>query len=269
MLKDKKIVVIGMGKMGEILINNILINGLVSRENLVGSDKSKQKRDLIKEHYQINTFSSNLTAATHKDIIILAIEPKVIRSVIEEIKNELSPEQLIISVVASVSTKKIEEQIGKHIAVIRAIPTPNAKIGESITVLCQGRFVNEEGMEIVKIIFKSLGLVEILGNENLMDSVSGLSVIPAYTYTIIEALTDGGVLAGLPRDLAKKIVTQNILGACKMLFQEKKHPAELKDISTTPGGLTIEGLRMIERGNIRSTLIESIIKVEEKCKHLT
>lgn len=269
MLKDKKIVVIGMGKMGEILINNILIDGLVSKKNLIGSDKSKQKRDLIKEQYQINTFSSNPTAVTHKDIIILAIEPKVIRSVIEEIKDGLSPEQLIISVVAGVSTKMIEEQIGKHIAVIRAIPTPNAKIRESITVLCQGRFVNEEGIEIAKIIFKSLGLVEILGNEKLMDSVSGLSVIPAYTYTIIEALTDGGVLAGLPRDLAKKIVTQNILGACKMLFQEKKHPAELKDISTTPGGLTIEGLRMIERGSIRSTLIESIIKVEEKCKHLT
>jgi pyrroline-5-carboxylate reductase len=268
MLKDKKIVVIGMGEMGEILINSILINGLVSRENLVGSDKSKQKRDLIKEQYQINTFSSNPTAVTHKDIIILAIEPKVIRSVIEEIKDKLFPEQLIVSVVAGVSTKMIEEQIGKQISVVRAVPTPNAKIGESITILCQGRFANEEGKEIAKIIFNGLGLVETLRREDLMNSVSALSVIPAYTYTMIEALTDGGVLTGLPRDLTKKIVSQNILGACKMVFQTKKHPAELKDILTTPGGLTIEGLRIIEKGNIRSTFIESIISVERKCKHL-
>ena len=268
MFKDKKIVVIGMGKMGEILINNILINGLVSREDLVGSDKSKQKRDLIKEQYQINTFSSNPAAVTRKDIIILAIEPNVIRSVIEEIKDGLSPKQIIISVVAGVSTKMIEEQVGKQIAVVRAVPTPNAKIGESITILCQGRFVNEEGEEIAKIIFKGLGLVEILRREDLMNSISALSVIPAYTYTMIEALTDGGVLTGLPRDLTKKIVTQNILGACKMVFQTKKHPAELRDILTTPGGLTIEGLRMIEKGNIRSTFIESIITVEGKCKQL-
>jgi len=269
MLKDKKIVIIGTGKMGEILINNILINKLMSRENLVGSDKSKQKRDLIEEQYQINTFSSNSTAVAHKDIIILAIEPKVTRSVIEEIKDVLSTEQLIISVVAGISTKMIEEQTGKQIAVIRAVPTPNAKIGESITVLYQGRFVNEEGKEMANIIFKNLGLVEILKREDLMNSISALSVIPAYAYTIIEALTDGGVLAGLPRDLAKKIVTQNILGACKMVFQTNKHPAELRDTLTTPGGLTIEGLRMIEKGSIRSTFIESIITVEGKCKKLT
>jgi len=269
MLKDKKIVVIGMGKMGEILIKNLLINGLVSRENLVGSDKSKQKKDSIEKHFQINTFLSNATAVSHKDIIIFAIEPKIVRSVIDEIKDVLTQKQMIISIVAGVTTKMIEEQLDKKIAVIRAVPTPNAKIGESMTVICQGRFVNEESKEIAKIIFQSIGLVEVLGRESLMDSISALSVIPAYTYTLIEALTDGGVLCGLSRDLAKKIVTQNILGACKMLFQEKKHPAELRDISTTPGGLTIEGLRMIEKGNIRSTLIESMIKVEEKCKHLT
>jgi pyrroline-5-carboxylate reductase len=257
MLKDKKI-----------LINNILINSLVSRENLVGSDKSKQKRDLIKEQYQINTFSSNPAAVTHKDIIILAIEPNVIWSVIEEIKDRLSPKQIIISVAAGVSTKMIEEQVGIQIPVVRAVPTPNAKIGESITILCQGRYVKEESEKIANIIFKSLGLVEMLRREELMDSISALSVIPAYVYTMIEALTDGGVLTGLPRDLTKKIVTQNILGACKMVFQTQKHPAELRDVLTTPGGLTIEGLRMMEKGNIRSTFIESIITVEEKSKHL-
>jgi len=269
MLKDKKIAVIGMGKMGEILISSILDKKLVSRENMAGGDKSKQQRKWIEKKYQMNTYSSNLAAVSHKDVIILAIEPKVFTLVIEEIKDILSPEQLIISVVAGVTTQMIEEEIGKDIGVIRAIPTPNAKVKESITVICKGEFVREEDMRIAKIIFNSFGLVEILGNENLMDAVSGLSVIPAYTFTIIEALTDGGVLVGLPRDLSRKIVTQNILGACRMLFQEEKHPAAVRDISTTPGGLTIEGLRMIEKGNIRSTLIESIIKVEKKCKHLT
>ena len=268
MLKDKKITVIGMGKMGEILIDNLLGSGLILKENLTGCDKSKQRRNLVKQKYHINTFSSNATGVEQRDIVIFAIEPKVIGLVIQEIKNMLSPKQLIISIVAGIPTQLIEEQIGKNIGVIRAVPTPNAKINESFTVICKGTYVDDTGTEFAKKVFQGLGSVEILDDEGLMDSVSGLSVIPAYTYAIIEALTDGGVLTGLPRDLSKKIVTQNILGACKMLFREEKHPAELKDISTTPGGLTIEGLRMIEKGNIRSTLIESIIEVEKKCKRL-
>jgi len=268
MLKDKKITIIGMGKMGTILVNSLLESGLITKENLTGCDKSKKRRNLVSQYYKINTFSSNSSGVELSDIVILAIEPKVIESVIWEIKDTLSPEKLIISIVAGVSTRLIEEQINLNIGVIRAIPTPNAKIGESITVICKGRYVNDIGTELAKKIFEGLGIIEMLNNESLMDAVSGLSVIPAYTYTIIEALIDGGVLVGLPRELSKTIVTQNILGACKMLFKEGKHPAEIRDISTTPGGLTIEGLRMIEKGNIRSILIESIIEVEKKCKRL-
>lgn len=268
-LKNKTLAIIGMGKMGEIIIHSILKNKLLPKEKILGSDISKSRRDFIQKKYKIYCSSNNVDAVSRQDIIIIAVEPKILKPLMNEIRDVLDYKKLIISIAAGISTDMLEMETKKNNPIIRAIPTPNAKINESITVICQGKFVKEDELEIAKNIFNCLGIVEVLNNEELMNTVSALSVIPAYTYVIIEALTDGAVNTGLPREFAKKIVTQNMLGACKMVFHEQIHPAELRDTLTTPGGLTIEGLRMIEKGNIRSDLIESIISVEEKCKKLT
>jgi len=269
LLNNKTMAIIGMGKMGEIILNSILKNQLLSIENILGSDISKTRRDFIQEKYKIYCLPSNVDVVSRQDIIIIAVEPKVFEPLMNEIREVIDSKKLFISIVAGVTTKMIEKELKEKIPVIRATPTPNAIVNESITVLCPGNYAKEQDIKIAKNIFNCLGLVEILNNEELMDSVSAVSVIPAYAYTIIEALTDGAVNTGLPRVFAKKLVTQNILGACKVLLTKDKHPGELKDSLTTPGGLTIEGLRMIERGNLRSNLIESIIAVEKKCKKLT
>ena len=270
MLTNKKIAIIGVGKMGGTLVNSIVKNKLVKKENLCGSTAQEEHAKEINKKYGIKTYINNKEMISGKEIIILAVKPQMMKKVLSEIKEVATEEQLIISIAAATSTQFIEECLGKNIPVIRAMPNTPALINEGMTVLCPGKHVNKNHIQMTIDIFGAVGLVEVIHREELMDVVTALSGSgPAYTYIIIESLTEGGVRMGLPRELARKLTTQTLLGASKMVLETKMHPALLKDAVTTPAGVTVDGLMELEEGGIRVTLIKAISRATEKSKEIS
>jgi len=270
MLTSKKVAIIGVGKMGETLVNSMLKNKLIKKENLYGSTAQEEHAKEINKKYGIKTYLNNKEMLLGKDIIILAIKPQMMRKVVSEIKEVVTEKQLIISIAAATSTQFIEECLEKNISVIRAMPNTPALINEGITVVCPGRFVDKSHIQIAIDIFGAVGLVEVIYREELMDVVTALSGSgPAYAYIIIESLTEGGVRMGLPRELAKKLTTQTLLGASKMVLETGMHPALLKDAVTTPAGVTVDGLMELEDGGIRVALIKAISRATEKSKEIS
>jgi len=270
MLTNKKIAIIGVGKMGGTLVNSIIKNKLVKKENIVGSTGRREHAKEINKKYGIKTYINNKEMILGKDIIILAIKPQMIKKVLSEIKDVILEEQLIISIAAATSTQFIEDCLGKNIPVIRAMPNTPALINEGMTVLCPGKYVAKNYIEMAMKIFGAVGLAEVIYKEELMDVVTALSGSgPAYAYIIIESLTEGGVRMGLPRELARKLATQTLIGAGKMVLKTGMHPALLKDAVTTPAGVTVDGLMELEDGGIRVTLIKAISRATEKSKELS
>ena len=270
MLKGKKIAVIGVGKMGETLINSVIKNNIIKKENLFGSTTREEHAKEIQKKYQIKTYVNNEEMILGKDIIILAIKPQLMKKVIAQIKEVLTEKQLIISIAAATSTQFIENCLGKNIPVIRAMPNTPALINEGMTVFCSGQFVKKNHIQMAMDIFGAIGLSEIVHREELMDVVTALSGSgPAYAYIIIESLTEGGVRMGLPRELAQKMAAQTLMGASKMVLKTGLHPALLKDAVTTPAGVTVDGLMELEDGGIRVTLIKAVSRATEKSKELS
>jgi pyrroline-5-carboxylate reductase len=270
MLINKKVAIIGVGKMGEILLDSMIKNNLVKKENLSGSTAREEHAEEINKKYQVRTYLDNKKMVLQKDVIILALKPQMIKKVIFEIKEVVTEKQLIISIAAATSTQFIEDCLGKNIPVIRAMPNTPALINEGMTVLCPGRYADKNHIQMSMHIFGAVGLVEVIYQEGLMDVVTALSGSgPAYTYIIIESLTEGGVRMGLPRELAQRLTAQTLLGAAKMVLKTGMHPALLKDAVTTPAGVTVDGLMELEDGGIRVTLIKAVSKATEKSKELS
>lgn len=270
MLTNKKVAIIGVGKIGETLLNGMIKNDLVKKENLTGSTAQEKHAQEISKKYDIQTFIDNKEMISGKDIIIMAVKPQMMKKVLSDIQEIISEKQLIISIAAATSTQFIEECLEKNIPVVRAMPNTPALINEGMTVLCPGKYIAEDHLQMAIDIFGAIGLVEVIYREELMDVVTALSGSgPAYAYIIIESLTEGGVRMGLPRELAKKLTAQTLLGASKMVLKTGMHPALLKDAVTTPAGVTVDGLMELEDGGIRVALIKAISRATEKSKEIS
>jgi len=270
MLRDKKVAVIGVGKIGGTLVSGLLRNNVVKKENLAGSTAHAESSNQIAKELNIKMHHENTTLVKGRDIVILAVKPQTIQKVLGELKNILTEDQLVITLAAARSTGFIEEIVSKKIPVVRAMPNTPCLVNAGMTVLCPGKFAKPKHIEMARSIFEPVGLVEVIDNEELMDGVTALSGSgPAYGYIIIEALAEGGVKVGLPRHLATKLAAQTLLGAAKMVMETGEHPAKLKDEVTTPAGTTIDGIMALEDGGIRVTLIKTIDRATEKSKELS
>lgn len=270
MLTNKKVAIIGVGKIGETLLNGMIKNNLVKKENIAGSTAQEEHAKEINKKYGIQTYINNKEMILGKDIIILAIKPQMMKKVLSSIKDIISEKQLIISIAAATSTQFIEECLEKNIPVVRAMPNTPALINEGMTVLCPGKYIDENHIQMAIDIFGAVGLVEVIHREELMDVVTALSGSgPAYTYIIIESLTEGGLRMGLPRELAQKLTAQTLLGAAKMVLKTGLHPALLKGDVTTPAGVTVDGLMELEDGGIRVALIKAVSRATEKSREIS
>ncbi len=270
MLTNKKVAIIGVGKMGETLLNGMIKNNLVKKENIAGSTAQEEHAKEINKKYGIQTYINNKEIISGKDIIIFAIKPQMMKKVLSNIKDIITEKQLIISIAAATSTQFIEECLEKNIPVVRAMPNTPALINEGMTVLCPGKYIDENHIQMAIDIFGAVGLVEVIHREELMDVVTALSGSgPAYTYIIIESLTEGGLRMGLPRELAQKLTAQTLLGAAKMVLKTGLHPALLKGDVTTPAGVTVDGLMELEDGGIRVALIKAVSRATEKSREIS
>lgn len=268
MLKNKKLAVIGVGKLGEALISGLLKKGEVTAKDVVGTVAHETSLERVQKRLGINVSTDNRAAVRGCDVILVAVKPQNMDMVIREIAEVLTVDQLIISVAASVQTHFIESRLQSEIPVVRAMPNTPAIINAGMTGLCLGRFANADHKGMADEIFKCVGAT-VFVDEGLMDGVTALSASgPAYLYVIIESLAEAGVKLGIPRDVSTLLAAQTMLGSARMVLEQNAHPALLKDMVTTPAGCTIDGLMELEEGKLRVTLIKAVVKAAERAREL-
>lgn len=259
---------LGTGRMATALALGIIRAGLVTARQVTGSDPLPAARDAFKKESRAGTAKTNAEVARAARVLVLATKPDQTTSALGEIRDSFTRNHLLISIAAGVPISKLEAALPSGARVIRVMPNTPALIGESATAFATGKSATMADGALAQKLFSSVG-VAIQVKESLLDAVTGLSGSgPAYVYQFIEALSDGGVAAGLPRDVATKLAAQTVLGGAKMVLQTGVHPGALKDQVTSPGGTTIEGLHELEKGKLRGTVISAVRAATEKSKKL-
>lgn len=258
MLKNKVIGFIGAGNMAEALMNGLISSHTVSPASILASDRNMERLAVIAEGYKIKAMNSNAEVAAGSDIVILAVKPQDIANVLTEIREEVKG-KLIISIAAGVKTEKIADILLTPARVIRVMPNTPALVLSGATALFMGEGCTKDDEKVAVRIFDAVGKTVVLKDEALMDAVTGLSGSgPAYVFLILEALADAGVRMGLPRETASLLANQTVYGASKMVMETKRHPAELKDMVASPGGTTIAGLKKLEDGKLRASIMDAV-----------
>jgi pyrroline-5-carboxylate reductase len=268
MLRDKKIAVLGAGKLGETLIRGLIEAGVTHAENFIVTAGHQTRLDQLRERFGVAGTLSNSMAAESADIILLAVKPQTVPAVLSQTSETLLPSQLLISVAASVSTAFIEKHIAAPVPVIRAMPNTPCLLKKGMTGIAPGSNAASPHIALAKFIFDAVGRTVVV-DEKHMDAITGLSASgPAFIYIVIESLAEAGVKVGLPRDIATELAAQTVLGAGAMVLETAEHPAKLKDMVTTPAGCTIDGILELEDGGLRVTLIKAVVKATQRAKEL-
>lgn len=259
---------LGAGKMATALARGFVRAKLVSPGNLLASDPSETARKVFAGETGARTTRSNLEVAAFGRVMVLAVKPDQVAGVLTEIRPRFNRRQLLISIAAGVPTPKLEGALGEGARVIRVMPNTPALVGASATGYALGRHAQPEDGQLAARLFSAVGIAFEL-KELLLDAVTGLSGSgPAFVYQFIEALSDGGVAAGLPRGVATALAAQTVLGAARMVLETQQHPGALKDMVTSPGGTTIEGVHELEKGNFRGAVISAVRSAAAKSRQL-
>jgi len=266
----KRIAVIGAGNIGAAMIGGILKSGVADGEHLVATEASPERADEIASRFSIPVrVRQNREAARWAEVIILAVKPGTVASVLEEMREELRPEQILISLAAAVPIGLIEKLIQKPMPIFRAMPNIPVVVDEGATAVACNGAVTPDQRRLVEEIFRAVGYV-VFVEEELMHAVTALSGSgPAYIYMVIEALIDGGLKMGLSREVATRLIEQTVLGAAKLVRETGLHPAILKDQVITPGGVTISAIHELEKHGLRSMLISAIETATMQSRRLT
>jgi pyrroline-5-carboxylate reductase len=261
---------IGGGVMGEALLSRLIAQKVYFPSEILVSDPQPQRREFLTATYGIGTTASNLEVATATEVLFLAIKPQIFEKVALELVVGIDrpqanngetansgPQAAIVSILAGVPLSKLEAAFPGR-AVLRVMPNTPATVGAGMSAIAPGKLVQPTDLELVKRMFQAVGeVVEV--PESMLDAVTGLSGSgPGYVAIFIEALTDGGVCAGLPRAIASQLAIQTVFGTAKLLQETGMHPAELKDRVTSPGGTTIAGIAALESNGFRSAAIEAV-----------
>ena len=254
-----KIGFIGSGNMAQAIIGGMIDSNLVSKDNIYATAVSDKTINLVKEKYGVNTSKDNKDVANKTDIIFLAVKPNVYKTVIDEIKDVVDENKLIVTIAAGQTIENIEDMFGRELRIIRTMPNTPALVGEGMGLITANKKATNEDVENVVKIFNSFGKSEIV-EEALIDTAGSLSGCgPAYTYMYIEALADAAVESGVKRDLAYKLAAQMVLGSAKMVLESGEHPGALKDNVCSPGGTTIKGVNVLEKAGFRGVVIDALL----------
>jgi pyrroline-5-carboxylate reductase len=269
MLNDKKIGFIGSGNMGEALISGLVLSKAAKPENIICSDIAEDLLKEVQSKYKISTTTDNIEVAKKSDIVIYATKPQILGSVLKETASALDQSKLIISIAAGVPLAAIAAGLQKELRLIRVMPNICAFVKESATAIAAGEFALKDDVELARAIFDSVGRTVFIQENVLMDAFTGLSGSgPAYIFTIVDAMADGGVKMGLSRKDSLFLSTQTVLGAAKLLLESQEHPGQLKDRVASPGGTAIAGIHTLEQGGLRTTMINAIESATNRSKKL-
>lgn len=259
---------IGTGNMASAIMGGIIKKAIIPAEEIIGADLFAPGRERVQKQFGIHVTDSNKEVVEKAEVIILSVKPQFYESVINEIKDDIKKDQIVITIAPGKTLAWLSEKFGKDVKLVRTMPNTPAMVGEGMTAACPNEHMTEEEVAYVRTLLESFSRVEIVP-ERLMDvvvSVSGSS--PAYVFVMIEAMADAAVSGGMPRAQAYQFAAQAVLGSAKMVLDTGKHPGELKDMVCSPAGTTIEAVRTLEERGFRSAIIEAMKVCEEISKSL-
>ena len=248
--------IIGGGVMAEAILSRLLAKQVYQAQEILVSDPQEPRQQFLQDTYQVAVTSDNFLVA-ESPVLLLAIKPQALETVLQDL-TDLPSTPLVLSILAGTTLDRLQKGF-PHSPIIRVMPNTPATVGAGVTALAPGEGVTKENLALAQNIFASVGqVVEV--PESLMDAVTGLSGSgPAFVAMMVEALADGGVAAGLPRPIASQLALQTVLGTSQLLAETGLHPAQLKDRVTSPGGTTIAGVAELEKGGLRSALIQAVL----------
>lgn len=264
----RRVAVIGAGKLGQTLLSALLDSHWVRARDVTATTAHAETARALANKLGVRVTLDNAEACRRADVILVTVKPQVMGEALDAINPAVEPHQLLISTAASVPTRFIEERLGKPVPVVRTMPNTPCLLRCGMTGIAAGRHVSPHHLHEVRAIFDLLGRTVVLDEKHL-DAVTGLSGSgPAFMYMMIEALTEGGLKVGLPRDVATLLAAQTMMGAGRMILETGQHPALLKDAVTTPAGCTIDGILELEEGGLRTTLIKAVVKATQRAREL-
>ncbi|MHB2020240.1 MAG: pyrroline-5-carboxylate reductase [Candidatus Xenobia bacterium] len=269
MISDTRLGFIGSGVMAEAFIQGLLRGGLVEPTRIRCSDPFEARLRELEQRFGIQGTSSNLEVIDGADIIVLSIKPQVLKDVLGELRGKLRPEQLVISIIAGAPMGAIARGLN-HSNVIRSMPNTPARIGMGMTVWTVMEGVNERARGRARTIFQALGEEVFVDHEEYLDMATALSGTgPAYFFLVMEALIDAGVHMGFSRRVAQQLVLKTMQGSVEFARQSPTHPAELRNMVTSPGGTTAEALYQLEKGGLRTVISRAVYAAYQKSRRLS
>ncbi|HEX5889022.1 MAG TPA: pyrroline-5-carboxylate reductase [Pyrinomonadaceae bacterium] len=275
-LEDCRLAFIGCGAMAEAMIAGLLRKKLVSPDNVVGSHPRLARREELHVKYGIEMFEHNrdavLAAAPDStqtgSMVILAVKPQRLAKVLGELKGSIHPDQLVVSIIAGTKMQTITDGL-LHAAVVRTMPNTPAQIGEGVTAWTASPAVSEKQETQVRELLEALGKAVHVENERQIDMATALSATgPTYIFLVMEALIDAGVHMGFSRHVAEELVHQAMLGSVLFARESHKHPAELRNMVTSPGGTSAEAIYQMEKGSLRTVLSKAVWAAFQRAESL-
>lgn len=263
-----KIGFIGCGNMAGAMISGILRKNLVPAENLMASAKSEETVRRAADQFSIAATRDNTRVADFSDVLVLAVKPVYMEEVIREIAEHITGNTIVVTLAPGKTLSWLGQTFGKEVKLVRTMPNTPALVGEGMTALSPNERVTEDDLAVVEEIFQSFGRYAVVP-EPMIDVVTGVSgSSPAYAFLFIEALADAAVHEGMPRGQAYTFAAQTLLGSAKMVLETGKHPGALKDMVCSPGGTTIEAVRVLEEKGFRSAVMDATIACIRKARDL-
>ena len=264
MLEQVRFAFIGGGNMGEALIKGLLSSLGVKPQHIIATDVVPERRAYMQTTYGITASADNKHAVQESTVVILAVKPQIMPSILEEIAPVVNSEKLVISIAAGITLQTLQRALGDSHRVVRVMPNTPALVLAGAAGISPGQAATAQDIALVERMFNAVGRAMVV-SDDLMDVVTGLSGSgPAFIFALIEGLSDGGVLMGLARPTATLLAAQTVLGAAKMVLETGKHPGELKDMVTSPAGTTIAGMQALESGGLRGLMMEAVRRATER-----
>lgn len=258
LLRDKRVALIGCGVMGEAIAATLLRGELVTRDQLVGAEPYEERRRYLTERYGMQVVADNGEAAANADIVMLTIKPQSLDSVGAVLRDRLTDNQVVVSIMAGATIARLSAALG-HNRLVRSMPNTPAQIGQGVTVWLSTPAVTDEQANVVACLLGAMGQAVRVESEDMVDMATALSGTgPAYVFLVMEALIDAGVHMGFPRRIAEELVLQTMQGSVQFARESGLHPAELRNMVTSPGGTTASALYQMEKGSLRTVISRAV-----------
>jgi len=267
-MNERRIAIVGCGKIGESLLAGLLSSGWREPGELVATGRREERLAELRDRYGVDATRSNEEAVAGAGVVVIAVKPQDFDALLGEIGPTLSAEQTVLSVAAAIPTAAIEQRIAPSVPVVRAMPNAPATVHEGIAGICAGAHASDEHLAAAEEVLSHLGAV-VRVPERYMDAVTAVSGSgPAYFALLAEAMIEAGILLGLSREISTQLVVQTMLGTAKLLRDEAMHPVELREAVTSPGGTTIRAIRELERAGVRAAFLNAIQAAMERSREL-